>query len=469
MTVHATADRAERATAPVRVLVVDDEEPFRKLLQRNLARGGMEVDGAGSGEEALRRLSSREYDVAVVDIAMPGMSGLELLARVRQQQPETEVIVITGHASVDSAIEAMKRGAYDYVQKPLKMSELAVLIQKAHERRRLADENRSLREERRRAAPAPLLVGTSPAMQQVRELIARYAASSAPVLIHGESGTGKELAARAIHAASPRRDAAFVAINCGALQETLLENELFGHAPGAYTGATREHRGLFEVADRGTLFIDEVCEMGPELQKKFLRVLELGELRRLGDTRTRRVDVRVIAATNRAPEAEVRAGRFRADLYFRLAVLPLEMPPLRERPGDLPLLVRHYLELHGRRSGEPRRLTRAALERLLQHSWPGNVRELFNVLERALIVTRTPEIDAEDLPPLDRGLGGEGTGPGCPALATLEEVERRHIERTLRATGGNKTRAAAELGISLRSLYRKLEKYRHRSPDSDSA
>jgi DNA-binding NtrC family response regulator len=447
--------------AAVRVLVVDDETPFRRLLQRNLSRGGMQVDGAGSGEEAVGLVERNPYDVAVLDIAMPGMGGMELLGCIQELQPGTEVIMITGHATVDTAIEAMKRGVYDYLQKPLKMRELAILIGKAHERRRLREENVNLREERRRGTPAPLIVGRSPAIRRVKELITSYARSAAPVFIQGESGTGKELVARAIHAESDRADAGFVAINCGALQASLLENELFGHARGAYTGATSEHRGLFEVADGGTLFIDEVCEMGPEVQTKFLRVLELGELRRLGETRTRQVDVRVVAATNRDVEAEVRAGRFREDLYYRLAVLPLEPPPLRHRLDDVPLLVRHYLGRQGRMGGAPRRLTDAALGQLQAHGWPGNVRELFNVLERALIVSGALEIGPRDLPPLDRGLGHRSrdadTGPGRGG--TLEEVERRHVRRVLDAAGGNKTRAAKELGISLRSLYRKLEKY----------
>ncbi|RME74986.1 MAG: sigma-54-dependent Fis family transcriptional regulator [Planctomycetota bacterium] len=447
-----------------RVLVVDDEAPLRRLLLRNLARGGMVLRGAASGEEALDWLQRERFDVAVIDIAMPGMGGMRLLERLQRDWPEIEVIMITGHGTVETAIEAMKRGVYDYVQKPLKMSELAVLIRNAAERRTLRAENVALREQRRRSEPPAEIVGRSAVMQALERLIDRYAPSRAPVLIQGESGTGKELVARALHARSDRADGPFVAINCGALQESLLENELFGHARGAYTGADGEQPGLFEVADGGTLFIDEVCEMGPEVQTRFLRVLELGELRRLGESRTRRVDVRVVAATNRDVEAEVRRGRFREDLYYRLAVLPIETPPLRERRDDIPLLVRHYLERHGRRGGAPRRLTAAAIELLQRHDWPGNVRELFNVLERALIVSNALEIGPEDLPPLDRGLGrraGASTAGSASETrcSTLEEVEARHIRRVLEATGGNKTRAAKELGISLRSLYRKLEKY----------
>ncbi len=325
----------ERSADAIRVLIVDDETPLRKLLQRNLSRGGMVVDGAGSGEQALVLLERKLFDVCVIDIAMPGMGGMALLEHVARLQPDVQTIMITGHASVDTAIEAMKRGAYDYVQKPLKIRELAVLITKAHEQRRLREENRNLREERKRALPAPEIVGDSAPIRELRALIERYARSNAPVLIQGESGTGKELVARAIHAESARAEQSFVAVNCGALQESLLENELFGHVRGAFTGATAEHRGLFEVAHKGTLFIDEVCEMGPEVQTKFLRVLELGELRRLGETRVRRVDVRVVAATNRDVEAEVRAGRFREDLYYRLAVLPLTTPPLLA-PGRAP-------------------------------------------------------------------------------------------------------------------------------------
>jgi two-component system response regulator AtoC len=450
---------------PIRVLVV--EEPFRRLLERSLTRSGAVAVGAASAEQALERARDAEFDVCLLDIAMPGLSGIELLSRLKADYPALEAIVMTGHGTIESAIEAMKLGAYDYLEKPLKMSELALVIEKAVEKRRLATENRRLKDElRRRDAPADI-VGESTAIRQVVALIERYAAAPAPVLILGESGTGKELAARAIHGRGPRAERPFVAINCGALQETLLENELFGHVRGAFTGATAERRGLFELADKGTLFIDEVCEMSPAIQKKFLRVLELGEFRRLGEGRERKVDVRVVAATNREIEREVAEGRFREDLYYRLNVLQVRMPPLRERREDIPGLVRHFVARYRRPDGTHAAVARAAVERLQRYDWPGNVRELFNVLERAMIVSRGPEIGIADLPDLTpRALAGGGAARGGAAAngdggaaTRLEDAERRHIVRVLEACGGNKTKAAMELGISLRSLYRKLEKF----------
>jgi DNA-binding NtrC family response regulator len=457
----------------IRVLVVDDEEPFRRLLERNLARSGATVVGAGSGEQALERARELDFDVALLDIAMPGISGIELLSRLRADHPALEAIVMTGHGTIESAIEAMKLGAYDYLEKPLKMSELGLLIERALEKRRLATENRTLRDELRRREPPAEIAGESTPVLEVLALIERYAAAPAPVLVLGESGTGKELAARAIHRRGPRAERPFIAINCGALQETLLENELFGHVRGAFTGAVSERRGLFEVADKGTLFIDEVCEMSPGIQKKFLRVLELGEFRRLGETAVRKVDVRIVAATNREIEREVHEGRFREDLFYRLNVLQVRMPALRERRADVPVLVRHFLERHRRPDGARASVAPAALERLVRYDWPGNVRELFNVLERAVIVARGHEIGLPDLPDLTpRGplAPPPGNGSGAPARAaahpgeeaassTLDELERRHVMRVLEACGGNKTRAAIELGISLRSLYRKLEKF----------
>jgi len=460
----------------IRILLVDDEEPFRKLLERNLSRAGAAVKGAGDGRGALDLLRSHEFDVAIVDITMPGMGGVELLSHVRRDHPQTETIMLTGHATVDSAIEAMKLGAYDYLEKPVKMSELQLTIERAFERRRLATENRTLRDELRRREPPAEIVGESEPVQRLRALIDRVAPSEAPVLISGESGTGKELVARAVHRRSRRADGPFVAINCGALQETLLENELFGHVKGAFTGAVEARRGLFELSDRGTLFIDEVCEMSPGIQKKFLRVLETGEFRRLGEGQLRKSDVRIVAATNRDVSEEVKEGRFREDLYYRLNVVAIDVPPLRSRREDMPLLIRHFLDRYARRgpAGPAVRVEPAAVARLARHDWPGNVRELFNILERALIVSADPTaIREDDIPELGPAAAPEievtlpgpgavpasnGAGGGNGAL-TLEGVERLHILRTLEACGNNKTRAAMELGISLRSLYRKLEKF----------
>jgi DNA-binding NtrC family response regulator len=470
----------------IKILVVDDEEPFRKLLERNLSRSGATVRGAGSGEEALSLIRDAEPDLAILDISMPGIGGIELLSRLRSEFPAIEAIMLTGHATVETAIEAMKLGAYDYLEKPLKMSELAVVVDKALEKRRLSTENRTLKDELRRREPAADIVGQSRPTLDALALIERVAPTSAPVLILGESGTGKELAARAIHRRSTRADRPLIAINCGALQETLLENELFGHVRGAFTGATVERRGLFEFADRGTMFIDEVCEMGPGVQKKFLRVLENGEFRRLGDSVERKVDVRIVAATNRDMEREVAEGRFREDLFYRLNVVIVKLPPLRERKDDVPLLVKHFCDQYAKRaSGPPPRIEPAAMEKLVRYDWPGNIRELFNILERGMIVSRTGAIGGDDIPdlvprayatpppmqamrgpsltPTNGGSAAQAAAPanGNGAASTLDDIERQHVLRTIQSCGGNKTKAAMELGISLRALYRKLEKYQN--------
>jgi len=470
----------------VSILLVDDEEPFRKLLERNLSRAGAVVRGAGSGEEAVRLIAESEPDVAILDVSMPGMSGIDLLARLRAERPSAEAIMLTGHATVETAIEAMKLGAYDYLEKPVKIAELTVVIGKALEKRRLARENTTLKEELRRRDPASDIVGESRAIKAVLALMDRVAASAAPVLILGESGTGKELAARAIHRRSSRKDRPFIAINCGALQETLLENELFGHVRGAFTGALAERRGLMEQADKGTLFIDEVGEMGAGVQKKFLRVLEGGEFRRLGDSVERRVDVRIVAATNRDLEREVQDGNFREDLFYRLNVVSVKLPALRERKEDIPLLVNHFCERAAKRGGAPPRVEPAALEKLLRYDWPGNIRELFNILERGLIVSRTGAIGTDEIPDLVPRLGPgaaraqqhaqqqaqhalaspaagtpvpSGNGGANGAATTLDDVEKNAILGAIKGAGGNKTKAAMALGISLRALYRKLEKY----------
>ncbi|MHC4392644.1 MAG: sigma-54-dependent transcriptional regulator [Planctomycetota bacterium] len=442
---------------PNRLLIVDDEEPFRKLIERNLRRAGASVTGVGSGEDALVLLTREEFDVCVLDLTMPGISGIELLRELKELNPTIEAIMITGHGTIETAIEAMKLGAYDYIEKPLKMSELKVLTDKACERRRLTGENKRLRRALERREPPAEIVGQTPPMQHVLRLIDTYADHRSPVLILGESGTGKELAARALHRRSARAEGPFVAINCGALQTSILESELFGHTRGAFTGAVEDRQGLFEHADGGTFFIDEVTEMAPETQTTFLRVLEDSRVRRLGDVKERQVSVRIVAATNKDIEAEVASGRFREDLFYRLNVLPLELPPLRDRIDDLGLLCRHYLKMFGQQHGAPRRLSESALEKLSRYDWPGNVRELFNVLERALIVTTNGTVEASDIAGLVSGARSQRLSPAVSA--TLEEVERAHILRALDEAGGNKTRAARALGISVRSLYRKLERY----------
>jgi DNA-binding NtrC family response regulator len=440
-----------------RILVVEDEAPYRELLARQLTKRGYDVTAVGSAEDAL---DAPTPDVMLSDISLPGMSGLELVRRIKEKSPSTEAIVLTGQGSIATAIEAMGLGAYHYFEKPVKFAELVLYVQGACDKRRLARENQDLQRLVRRKEVLAF-VGNSPAIKKVREFVARVSATPAAVLIEGETGTGKDLVARAIHEASARKDKPFVAINCGALSATLLENELFGHVAGAFTGATRDRRGLFEVADGGTLFIDEVAEMSLDIQKRFLRLLENGEFRRLGESRLRTADVRVLAATNRVLKDRVAEGAFREDLFYRLNVLSVRTPSLREHLEDLPLIVDELLRQarahHGPFTAEP-----AALAGFARYSWPGNVRELKNVLERAMVLAPGHVVRVDDCP----GVAVEEEPPPV-AVATdddegesdlLEDVERRHIRKVLAATGGNKTVAAKRLGLSLRSLYRRLDK-----------
>ncbi len=453
----------------MKILVVDDEEPLRDLLTRKLKRLEHTVYSAASGEEALALLPNLDVELFLLDISMPGMSGVELLRHLRDQGQTGEAVMLTGHATVNTAIEAMKLGAYDYLEKPIKFQTLLRVLQKAFEKFKLARENRVLRDELRRSSPDPTIIGESKPIMQVKDLISRVARTNSSVLIEGPSGTGKELVARAIHEQSPRAERSFVAINCGALNETLLENELFGHIKGAFTGAMQEQEGLFAAADRGTLFIDEVCEMGPSIQKKFLRVLENGEYMRLGEARVRQVDVRILAATNKDVTAEVESGNFREDLYYRLNVLHIAVPTLRERKSDIPLLVQHFLTHRPAITGMRFAIDDRAMLMLRDYAWPGNIRELANLLERAQILCRNTTLGVSDFPNLrpnsssahsgatESTLGGDG---GAVDAGTLEDIECRHIDRTLKRCNGNKTLAARALGISLRSLYRKLEKFK---------
>ena len=431
------------------ILIADDEETFRELLVSRLARKGSQVAGVSTGEEALKAIQSRYFDVGVFDIRMPGMDGIELLRRARELQPSLEVIVITGHGTIDSAIEAMRLGAYDYLTKPCNLSELEIVLGKALEKKALVEENRGLREAFKRQAGAREIIGKSAEVRRVIELTRKVAASELPVLIEGESGTGKELVAQAVHTWSSKASGPFIPVNCGSLPAQLLESEMFGHEKGAFTGAASQRPGLVEMADRGTLFLDEIGEMDPSLQVKLLRFLETGEFRRLGDNRLRRVDARIVAATNRRLDQEVRGGRFREDLYYRLNVLAIRVPPLRERKDDIPLLVEHFLRLRGAHQKE---VTPEAMEALLAYDYPGNVRELANLVERGAVLSSGGKIERADLFGLRENL------PAYEAL-TLSEVEKRHILATLKAAGGNKSRAADLLGISVRNLYRKLAEY----------
>jgi DNA-binding NtrC family response regulator len=437
------------------LLVVDDDAEFRDTLHNRFTRQGFAVQAAASGQEALQLAERRNFDVAIFDMMMPEMTGLELLKRFKESHAECEVILLTGQGSIESAVEAMKLGAYDYLQKPFPLKDLENTAVKAFERRNLRKENTQLKVLLQRSQPPSEMVGRSPAMQEVFRLIERAGPSDKAILILGESGTGKELVARALHRASRRADKPMVVINCAALPETLLESELFGHEKGSFTGAVASKPGLFEVADGGTLFIDEIGELPGSLQAKLLRVLEDGSLRRIGSVQERRVNVRLLAATNRDLAKEVGAKRFREDLYYRINVMSLELPPLRERTGDIPLLVQHFLGLGWEM--EP-----AALEALERYAWPGNVRQLINAVERGKILPDSELISLKDLPREVVAPKSEPTSNGHGDMGNIDDlaaIQRSKVVEVLRREKGNKSKAARVLGIDRRKLYRLLEKY----------
>jgi DNA-binding NtrC family response regulator len=435
------------------LLVVDDDSEFRDTLVSRFVRSGFAVQSAGDGEEALGLAARRNFDVAIFDMMMPGLSGLELLKRFKESHPECEIILLTGQGTIETAVEAMKLGAYDYLQKPFPLKDLENVASKAFERRRLRKENSQLKAIIERSRPAHDMVGCSPAMQEVFRLIERAGPSDKAILIQGESGTGKELVARALHVHSSRAEKPMVIINCAALPETLLESELFGHERGSFTGAVSAKPGLFEVADGGTLFIDEIGELPGSLQAKLLRVLEDGSLRRIGSVQERRVNVRLLAATNRNLAKEVEASRFREDLYYRINVMSLELPPLRQRQGDIPLLVAHFL-------GTAWEIEPAALEAMQRYSWPGNVRQLINALERAKILCDSETIRVQDLPREVVAPSAASSLNSPPVLTDdLATIQRGKVVEVLRREAGNKSKAARALGVDRRKLYRLLEKF----------
>ncbi|MCA9510708.1 MAG: sigma-54-dependent Fis family transcriptional regulator [Myxococcales bacterium] len=446
------------------ILVVDDEQSLREFLEIFFRRAGHVVSTAAGVEQARALLEADDVDVVVSDMQMADGSGLDVLRHVQASCPETPVIMITAFATTDSAIAAMKDGAYDYITKPFKVDELGVVVGNALEKRRLTSENRRLRTELRTQARQRRIVGNSAEMQRVFEMIAQVAGTKTNVLVSGESGTGKELVARAIHEQSGRADAPFVAVNCGAIPENLLESELFGHMKGAFTGAVQNKEGLFETADGGTLFLDEVGELSQPLQVKLLRAIQEKTIRRVGGTSDRRVDARIISATNRRLEEEVAAGRFREDLYYRLNVIQIALPPLRERRGDVPLLVHRFLERFSQELGkEVGDVDADAMELLTEYAYPGNVRELENVIERAVALSRGGAIGLAEMPPtLLRPADPEGA-PSIPTAGVdldrlIADYERSLIGEALRMTGGVKKRAARLLGVSFRSLRYRLDK-----------
>ncbi len=442
----------------IRVLVVDDDEMFRTVIGKELRQMGFDVTATANGEEALARIDGGGVHVALLDIRMPGVDGLAVLQAVRERAPATEVVMLTGHGTVENAISAMKNGAYDYLTKPCELDQVEVTIRKAYEKGLLTRQNATLQHELARCGCGQAfgLIGQSRALEAVLDTVGKVAATDSTVLLRGESGVGKEVVARAIHANSPRTKAPFVVIDCASLQENLLESELFGHERGAYTGAVGLKHGLFEVAAGGTAFLDEVTEVTPAIQARLLRAIETKTFRRLGGTKDIQVDARVLAATNRDPEQLVAQGKFREDLFYRLNVISISIPPLRDRRDDIPLLAAHFAA-HSRVSGKGRKaISPEAMQLLCRYPWPGNVRELQNVIERATILSTGEVITPQDLPDPFRALSRDpGAGPNGPLLP-LRKVEDQYIEQVLGAVGGNKRQAARILGISERHLHRRL-------------
>src|SRR5215471_10351169 len=464
-----------------RILVIDDESAIRDSLRMTLEYEGYEFIGAATGQEGLALAEREAPDLVLLDVKMPGMDGIEVLDRLRAMNDSLPVVVVSGHGTIGTAVEATKKGAFDFIEKPFASERVLVSLRNALDQRRLRDENRSLK---KAVEIRHQMIGESAGLRQVMAAVGRAAPTNATVLITGESGVGKELVARTIHRNSLRSRERFVQVNCAAIPEELIESELFGHEKGSFTGATEKQVGKFEQADRGTIFLDEVGDMSAKTQAKVLRVLQEGEVERLGSARTVKVDVRVIAATNKNLEEEIEKGRFREDLYFRLAVIPIYVPPLRERPDDVPQLVRHFMEYFSRDNNlRPKRITPAALETLQRHRWKGNIRELRNTVERLIIMTSGDSIDVPDLPEVVRSpsasaafaTAGAGSGVGGPSpkldadsqnrtkAGTLREfkdnAERAFLVGKLRENGWNISKTAEVIDTPRSNLYKKLEQY----------
>ena len=454
-------------TLSANILVVEDDSSAREVLGVLLRRNQFEVTLAVNGKEGCDLLKKREFDVVITDLKMPGVSGLQVLATSKLLHPDTEVVVVTAYATTETAIAAMKQGAYDYLTKPYKVDEIVVAVQRALEKRALVRENVTLREELRERYRLDRMVGRSPVMQQLFSLIRQVSTTRSSVLITGDSGTGKELVARAIHHISDRSDRPFVPVNCAAIPDALMESELFGHKRGAFTGATHTREGLIAAANTGTVFLDEVAELNPSLQVKLLRTLQERSIMPVGATEERDVDVRIIAATNRNLKEEVDSGAFRSDLFYRLHVIPIHLPLLREREGDIPILAEHFVRKFAAEMGRKiRGITPEAMARLCKHDYPGNVRELENIMERAVALTTSNTIDLEALPEL--GLAatvGQGDclmdlpEDGMDLDGYMGGIEQRYLKLALDRTGGNRTEAASLLCITLRSLRYRLAKF----------
>ena len=463
---------------PMRILFADDETSIQELMRIELPRLGHEATVCPDGRTALAALDRTSYDCVIVDLDMPGVGGLEVIARVRETSPDTETVIITGKSSLESAVAAVRQGVFDYLTKPCKLAEIQALLERVRTKRSLTSRLRALERRVRRAEGTSQLVGSSPRLEEVRRLVTRVAASDANVLVRGETGTGKELVARAIHEGSPRAAGPLVAVNCGALPEHLVESELFGHRRGAFTGADEHRAGLFEVADGGTLFLDEIGELPRPLQSRLLRALESGEIRRVGDNQPVTVDVRVVCATHRSLEDMVAAGEFREDLLFRINTFEIGIPPLRDRIDDLPELVKHFVRrARPQTPPEAEVVLPEVLEILARHRWPGNIRELANVIEHAVVLCDDLPLEPQHLPArLGASLGArsEAVPAARPAAAepsasgrkpeSLRDMEMRAILEGLERNRGNKARTAEELGISLKTLYNKLHQLQESQP-----
>ncbi|MHC4816553.1 MAG: sigma-54-dependent transcriptional regulator [Planctomycetota bacterium] len=450
-----------------RILFVEDDDTFRRVMSAELVRQGHEVIAVETGRAALERAAEIEPDIILLDLRLPDYDGIDVLQRLAEKDLAQGVIVLTGHGSIDTAIRAVRLGAQDYLEKPCPAEKVEMAIRKTQEHNRLRKRQRILQDGYTLPALDPELIGTSPEFVRLKQMVARVAAADSTTLIVGETGTGKEIVSRLLHRHSSRKDAPFVVVDCAGLQEELLQSELFGHEKGAFTGAARQKHGLFEVADGGTIFLDEVGEASLEIQAKLLRVLETGRFRHVGGTREIAVDVRVVSATNRDLNLAVAERRFREDLYFRLATLTIEIPPLRDRTADIPVLLEHFTARFNSRFSLSKRFSDGAEAALCAYAWPGNVRELIHVVEQSIVLAEGDTITAENLPP--QILSGPSRRPVQAApedLPPLQEVQRRHVAAVMEHVGGNRAEAARVLGISERNLYRLLKKASGEQPHS---